>query len=228
MIIQILSNLREEGYLGKAYHPAVAPFFAGANVAFRRIALEEIGDFDPKCITGEDCDLCIRLSASDWELYLRRGAIVSHKNPSTLRHLVRQWYGYGRYHPYVFSKHNDCAVELYGRMRKKIDGERYTCLFYRLFPVAIVVFLTRFLLLHLVALWTLAVWFLGWATAGWIGVGLTALLATSYSWPDLKHFGPFVGFAFASIRYIADMALFIGAFVGGLSQRMLYFSATVD
>jgi GT2 family glycosyltransferase len=228
MIIQILSNLRDEGYLGKAHHPAVAPFFAGANVAYRRIALEETGGFDPKCITGEDCDLCVRLSASDWELYLRRGAIVSHKNPSAFGHLVRQWYGYGRYHPYVFAKHNDRAVELYRRMRQTTDGERYACLFYRLFPVAIVIFLTKFLMLHLVAVWTLAMWLLGWATAGWIGAGLTALLAASYAWPDIKHSGRLPGFAFAAVRYIADMALFIGAFVGGLSQRMLYFSATVD
>jgi len=228
MIIQILSNLRDEGYLDKAYHPTIAPFLACANTAFRRSALTQTGDFDPMCITGEDCDLCVRLSAADWELYLRRGAIVRHKNPSTLRHLTRQWYGYGRYHPYIFAKHNDRALELYVRMRHTIDGQRYACLFYRRFPAAIVVFLTRFLMLHLIALWTLAMWIFGWTTTAWIGAGAAALLALSYSWPDLKHSGPIPGLAFAFVRYTADMALFIGAFIGGLHQKMLYFSATVD
>jgi hypothetical protein len=113
-------------------------------------------------------------------------------------------------------------------MRQPIDGERYACLYYRLFPVAIVVFLTQFLMLHLVALWTLAMWILGWTTASWVSTGLTVLLAITYSWTDLKHSGPFLGFAFAFIRYVADMALFTGAFVGGLTQRMLYLSATVE
>ena len=47
MIIQILGELKEEGYLAKGRHPTVAPFFAGANVAMRRRALEEIGGYDP-------------------------------------------------------------------------------------------------------------------------------------------------------------------------------------
>jgi hypothetical protein len=40
MIIQILGDLKEEGYLPKGRHPTVAPFFAGANVAMRRGALD--------------------------------------------------------------------------------------------------------------------------------------------------------------------------------------------
>lgn len=228
MIIQILANLKEEGYLAKGRHPALAPFFAGANVAFRRSAVEEIGGYDPKCMTGEDCDICARLSADGWELYMRRDAIVSHNNPSKLTHLIRQWYGYGRYHPYVFAKHNVCALELYARLWRPLDGERYACLFYRRFPFAIVIFVTQFLMLHLFLLGTVAAWLLGWAAAGWVGVGLTTVLAISYAWPDFWRSGAFLGCAFTAIRYVADMALFVGAFVGGLHQRMLYLSATVD
>ena len=148
MIIQILSELKEEGYLSKGRHPTVAPFFASANVAFRRHALQEIDGFDPECITGEDCDICARLSAGDWELYTRREAIVSHKNPSNFRHLFQEWYGYGRYPPYVFAKHNERAIEIYMRLLRPLDGERYICLFYKRSRVPVVLFLTKFLVLH--------------------------------------------------------------------------------
>lgn len=228
MIIQILANLQEEGYLTKARHPTVAPFFAGANVAFRRSALQEIGGYDLHCKTGEDCDVCARLSASDWELYLRPEAIVAHNNPSTLKHLVRQWFGYGLYHPYVFVKHNDRAVEFYTRLNEPVRGERYTCVFYRRSPLGVVVFITRFVMLHLAALAALLAWVVGSATLGWIGLALTAVCVVQYAWPDLNQFGLLEGAAFSAIRYAADAALFLGAFLGGLRQRMIYISATVD
>jgi len=228
VIIQILSNLREEGYLDRSYHPGVAPFLAGANVAFRRTALDIAGGYDPNCVTGEDCDLCARLSKEQWELYIRRSAIVYHSNPTTLRHLMRQWYGYGRYHPYVFSKHNARAVEIFRQLRHPIRGERYACLFYRLFPVAVVVFLTPFLLLHSAAAITLALWLLGWTTAACLGLIVTGSLILGYAWPDIKRFGFFRGSSITAIRYIADLTLSLGAFIGGLRQRMFYLSATVD
>ena len=161
MIIQILSELKEEGYLPRGRHPTVAPFFASANVAFRRHAFLEVGGFDPQCITGEDCDISARLSSADWELYTRRDAIVCHKNPTTIREVFRQWYGYGRYHPYVFAKHNERAVEIYVRLLRPLEGERYVCLFYRKATWAFVLFITNFLLLHAALLATGAAWLMG-------------------------------------------------------------------
>ena len=228
MIIQILSELKEEGYLAKGRHPTVAPFFAGANVAMRRRAFQEIGGYDPQCLTGEDCDICTRLSAADWELYLRRDAVVFHKNPNHLKHLMKQWYGYGRYHPYVFTKHNERAVEIYARLGRPISGERYHCLFYRRAPVALVLFLTNYFLFHLALFGTVLCWLLGWPFLGWVGLSLTLILAISYVWPDLRRSGWLLGLTFAGIRYVADLALFTGAFIGGLRQKMLYMSAPVD
>lgn len=228
MIIQILANLKEEGYLTKRRHPALTPFFAGANVAFRRSAVQEIGGFDPKCMTGEDCDMCARLSEAGWELYLRPEAIISHNNPSTLERLVRQWFGYGLYHPHVFAKHNERAVELYVRLKRPLNGGRYACLFYRKLPVAVVLFITKLLVIHLVLLGAVTSWLIRWSTVGWIAVGLALFLMISYAWPDLRRYGIFLGFAFTALRYAADVALFVGAFIGGLRQKMLYFSATVD
>jgi GT2 family glycosyltransferase len=228
MIIQILANFREEGYLKKGRHPTVAPFFAGANVAFRRSAIKEIGGFDPKCMTGEDCDICVRLSEADWELYLQPEAIVSHNNPSTLKRLIKQWFGYGLYHPYVFAKHNDRAVEFYVPLKQPLDGERYVCLFYKRSPMAVVVFITKLLMLHLTLFGAAISWLIGLETIGWFGAGLAFLIMIAYAWTDLKQSGIFLGSAFTAIRYVADVALFMGAFIGGFRQKMLYFSATVD
>ena len=228
MIIQIVSNLREEGYLEKGPHPTVAPFFAGANVAFRREAAAEVGGFDPSCTTGEDCDLCVRLSAADRRLYLRSAAVVLHDNPTTVGHLLRQWFGYGRYHPHVFAKHNPPAIELYARLREPINGERYGCLFYRLFPVAAVVFVTRFLVLNLLLLATVGMALAGCETGAWIGLALSSVAALAYAWRDLRRAGPARGLLFSGLRFLADGALFVGALLGGLRRRMLYLSATID
>jgi cellulose synthase/poly-beta-1,6-N-acetylglucosamine synthase-like glycosyltransferase len=228
MIIQILSELKEEGYLARGRHPTVAPFFAGANVAMRRQALEDIGGYDPRCVTGEDCDICARLCAADWELYLRRDAVVLHKNPATLKRLLQQWYGYGRYHPYVFAKHNEPAVEIYARLGRPVAGERYQCLFYRRSSWALVIFVTTLLMFHFALTGTVLAWLAGWPRLGGAGLAATLMLALGYAWPDLKHFGLAPGAAFAGLRYLADLALFTGALVGGLHQRMLYLSPPVD
>lgn len=228
MIIQVLANLKDEGYLDKGRHPTVAPFFAGANVAFRRSALEEIGGFDPLCMTGEDCDICARLSAADKELYMRRQAVMAHNNPFTLKRLVQQWYGYGRYHPYVFSKHNDRAAEVYVRPGRPLGGERYICLFYRKSPLGIVLFITKFLLLHLALVCAFCAWLAGWTTAAWAAAGFAGLVGIAYAWPDLRRSGILLGSAFTAIRYVADAALFFGALIGGFRERMIYLSATID
>jgi GT2 family glycosyltransferase len=228
MIIQVLANLKDEGYLDKGRHPTVAPFFAGANAAFRRAALEEIGGFDPACMTGEDCDICARLSAAGKELYMRRQAVMAHNNPSTWKRLIQQWYGYGRYHPYVFSKYNERAAEVYMRLGQPLDGERYVCLFYRRSPVGIVLFVTKFLLLNAALACAILAAVLGAVQTAWIATGAALLLAAAYAWPDLRRHGIYPGCAFTAIRYVADMALFAGALVGGLRQRMLYLSATID
>ncbi len=228
MIIQILANLQEEGYLTSADHPTLAPFFAGANVAFRRTAVQQTHGFDPKCVTGEDCDLCVRLYRHNWSLYLRPQAVVAHHNPTTLRRLVRQWFRYGLYHPYVFAKHNDRAIEFYARLKQTRAAERYTCLYYIHSPVGIVVFFTRWLALHLLVLGALAAWGLGQPVAGGV-LGAAALSQIiAYAWPDVRQFGVWLGSAFAALRYAADASLFVGAFLGGLQQGMLYLSATVD
>ena len=95
-------------------------------------------------------------------------------------------------------------------------------------PVRIVVFVTSFLMMHLALLLGVVATALGWRVASRIGLGLTAAFAFAYVWPDLKRHGWLAGWPLALVRYLADVALFIGAFIGGVKQRMLYICATVD
>jgi cellulose synthase/poly-beta-1,6-N-acetylglucosamine synthase-like glycosyltransferase len=228
MIIQILSSLKDDGYLNKGRHPTVAPFFAGANVAFRRAALTETNGFDPCCVTGEDCDVCARLSAAGHELFMQRHAVVAHDNQSSWWGFFRRWYGYGRYHPYVFRKHNEPAVEIHVRVGLSVAGERYTCLFYRKSPVPVVVFVTKFQLMHLALLCALGALVAGATTLAVTAAVVAGVLALGYAWRDLRRHGLLLGAAFTALRYVGDLALFAGALVGGLRQRMLYLSATID
>jgi len=119
-------------------------------------------------------------------------------------------------------------VEIYTRLRRPVSGERYRCLFYRRSPWAVVLFLTNFLMLHLAFIGTILAWLLGGSLPGLMGLGAIVMLTLSYAWPDLKRWGLRLGAAFAGLRYLADLALFLGAFLGGLHQKMLYFSAPVD
>ena len=68
MIIQILCNVFEKGYQTRERDAWISPFFAGANVAFRRHALKEVGPYDERCTTGEDRDISLRMADAGWEL----------------------------------------------------------------------------------------------------------------------------------------------------------------
>ena len=83
-------------------------------------------------------------------------------------------------------------------------------------------------MLHTVLLATGIVWLLGLTGAGSVGLILTTILAVSYAWSDVGQSGLLLGSVVTVIRYVADMALLIGAFIGGLRQKMFYFSATID
>ena len=155
MIIQILSNLVDEGYVNRDGYCFTSPFFAGANVAFRRDALLGVGDYDSNCLTGEDHDMCLRVSQAGWGLYFEPRARVRHKNRLTLRSLIRQWFGYGFHHPYLVRKHTPKGLRLYRHGRDASSGSLYRPLVKAPFPFRVSVFLTPYLTMHL--LLTLAI-----------------------------------------------------------------------
>ncbi|MEG4484959.1 glycosyltransferase [Microcoleus sp. D2_18a_B4] len=118
-------------------HTLAHPFCAygqTANLAVRRLVLQQIGLFRPYLSSGGDADLCWRiLRETSYKMYFAENAIVRHRHRSTIKQLQSQWYRYGESNKYLHELH---GVDL---MREFTTGEY----FYRLarwllkeFPVA--------------------------------------------------------------------------------------------
>jgi len=229
MIIQILSNLFEEGYLDREKYTPLSSFFAGANVAFRRRALSEVGAYDTNCFSGEDQDMCLRVARAGWELYFAPKALVRHKNKMRLRAFIRKWFDYGFYHPYIFRKHAAKGFRVYTASRGKKRGESiYRTLFGIRFPLNAHIFFTTFLTMHLLLLLALLLTLFGLFIPAII-TGVTGLVvAACYFRSDITREKLPRGAAFIFLRYTANLALLAGGFLGGVRLKMIYISATFD
>lgn len=98
-------------------HP-FCPYGQTANLAIRRLALQEVGLFRPYLTTGGDADICWRiLRQTDWKIEFAPAAVVQHRHRSTLRQLKSQWRRYGESNRYLHELH---GVDL---MREPTAGE---------------------------------------------------------------------------------------------------------
>lgn len=80
--------------------------FPTANLAVRRTLLEQLGGFDESLtIYGEDYDLCARLYRQGSTIAYRPKAVVRHHHRTTVAGLLRQAYGFGHSHAYLFRRH---------------------------------------------------------------------------------------------------------------------------
>ncbi len=228
MIIQILANLIDEGYLKKENQNVVSPFFAGTNVAFRKQAITQLGPYDEYCRSGEDQDICLRLANTRWEQYYEPKSIVRHKNKMSFRVFTRKWLTYGFYHPYLFRKHGSKGLKIYKANQKSKDQSIYTCLLDTKFPFHIWIFVTPFLTMHILFLLTILLLLAGLNILAFTCGFITLIVAVRYFWLDIKRKNVLQGMAFVSLRYIANLALWLGGFTGGIKFKMLYISGTLD
>jgi GT2 family glycosyltransferase len=73
----------------------------GANMAFRRLALDDAGPFDEllgagaRFRAGEDHDMVLRVLAAGWAVVHEPGAVVAHRQWRNRRQVIRLEYGYG-------------------------------------------------------------------------------------------------------------------------------------
>ena len=113
-------GLTESGYMpalhSRAPHEVnggnYSPFFATANAAFRRRAIDEVGgEFWPEP-TGEDVDFSLRMLARGYKLYFAKEAVVKHMHRVSLESYLRQWFGYGYGHPLLVAKHAAPKMEV--------------------------------------------------------------------------------------------------------------------
>jgi len=228
MIIQILCNIFEDGYQRVERDAWISPFFAGANVAFRRKALDQVGCYDEKCVTGEDRDICLRMAGAGWEIYFEPRARVGHKNRLTPRSLVRQWFGYGYHHPYVATKHSSRGLRVYRPTLERGPSAIYRSLLSTRFPVHVSIFLTPFLAMHMLAALAVLLAVLGQYIAAAVFGGLTLAVVAGYFRADIRRRNILRAATFVALRYLANLALLAGGLLGGARLGMLYVGATFD
>ena len=228
MIIQILSNLLQEGYLRSGDYTLLSPFFAGANVAFRRNTLDQVGSYDVKCFSGEDQDICLRIARAGWDLYFQPRALVKHKNKMTLRAFVRRWFTYGLHHPYIFKKHDTSGMRIYLTGKRGKGQSIYHSLLKTRFAFNVHIFLTSFLIMNLLLLLAILLAIFNINIAAII-MGVFALaIAFYYFRGDINRRNITQTVVFIFLRYAANVALLAGGFLGGIKSGMFYVSATLD
>jgi len=228
----LLTKGYERGYLPKSDSAMIQPVFATANLAVRKKALDEVGLFDINCKTGEDVDLSIRLSKTKWELFFEPRAIIRHKHRTTLIELFKQWYGYGKYHPYIFKKHTLKCMKLYYSKGKDAgwSAVQLSSIFGLPFPMYILVFVrpfhifNLFFILALLAIAIKSMWLLVVALGGVMVVWLCCSGRQFFKNVVLKRDLRWI--VFSVLRYILNWAYVSGAFFAGLKVGMIYLDAT--
>ena len=89
-----------------------SPFFATANAAFRRAAIDAVGGRFWDEPTGEDVDFSLRVLQRGYRLYFAREAVVKHMHRVSLASFLKQWYGYGFGHPLLVREHARDGLEV--------------------------------------------------------------------------------------------------------------------
>jgi GT2 family glycosyltransferase len=239
MIPNILSTSTIKGY-GNGYliksdeSAMIQPMFPAANLAIRKSALQEVGFFDTVCKTsGEDNDICIRMLKTKWELFYEPQAVVKHKHRTSLRGLLKQWYGYGSFHPYIFKKHTPKCLEIvYPRDKSMNDwtSRRFCRILGIKVPLHIMIFVTPFYFFHAFLLLLVlsliikspllfALSFLGGLSV-WLFTSGRAFLHNCIIKRNFRWI------PYTLIRYLLNWAFVFAAFKAGLKIGVIYFAVT--
>lgn len=84
---------------------------AGCNMAFRRKAIEEVGDFDEGLRYGtDDVELVERVAKAGYKIVLDPDVLILHRHRSTLRKLLKQAFNYGRGGMLLFKRRGTKSV----------------------------------------------------------------------------------------------------------------------
>ena len=113
MMIPILKDYYEAGYLPGSKPNAIPPYFPNVNLALRRAVFEDIGEYDEDCNPGEDADLCVRAARAGWAQYFEPSAYVFHEARPDLSALIRQWIWYAKGSSPFFFKLQKNRLEIY-------------------------------------------------------------------------------------------------------------------
>lgn len=190
------------------------PFFATANMAVSKQAMNEVGNEFWHEITGEDVDFCLRVQAKGYKLYFAVDAVVKHMHRVSLESYLRQWHGYGYGHPLLVAKHARDVFEVVLQYGRKKSIPLYLPFLkkgimhigdYHLFQF----FGVLFVLAGLGALIAPGTAWLNWTAL--VSLVLAALFTYRYFRPCLKLKPASKFFTWAKIRYLTNKSFIKGA-----------------
>jgi len=118
------------------------PFFATANLAASKKAVDSIGREFWHEITGEDVDFNLRILKNGFKLYFQPAAIVDHMHRATPAQFYKQLWGYGFGHPLLIKKHAKNVLEFYFQYFNGISIPIP-------FPVKGIIYIGDFMLFHI-------------------------------------------------------------------------------
>lgn len=234
MLIDILLKSRKGGYLAKEM-PGSLSFFSNNTLSIRRSILDEIGMYDEECQRSEDVEICARIARSRWMMFHASDMIFQHRPRGSLKELMKQWWGYGKYIPYVFKKHNAGQWEIF-YMRGDASSEplspglRYRKLLYlERMPLTLCIFITPFLTLHFFLLASMIALCSGTVPIS-IALGIVAALCLlSYLKPDFASGTPFTtAIQLVVIRYLVNLSFFSAQLLSGLRIGTLYIAPVIS
>jgi hypothetical protein len=234
MLIDILVKSRKSGILAKEM-PGSLSFFSNNTLSIRRSILSDIGKYDEDCHRSEDVEICARIARSKWMMFLSKDMIFHHRPRTTIKALMKQWWGYGEYIPYVFKKHNAGQWEIFYRRgdASKLPfapGLRYRKLLYlEKMPTTVCVFITPFLLSHLFLLSSVVAFSLSCISAGIIFGIMAALWFFIYAQPDFQDNTSVIsGMQLLYIRYLVNLSFFLSQLINGLRIGALYIAPVIS
>jgi cellulose synthase/poly-beta-1,6-N-acetylglucosamine synthase-like glycosyltransferase len=229
MIIDITKCEYQHGYLARSESGLFHPFFPTANAAFRRSALDRIGGFDPRCATGEDVDLSVRVARAGFELWHQPDARVMHHDRHTLPGMWWQWFSYGFGHPYLYRKHLDrprLQVYRYRPEQSGPDSITVRCVLDIPFPFYAMLFLGSFQVMHVGLLASILCFWMGWMNGAIASLALTGVSAVVYFSARFDLRKPLRSLGMSVLRYVAHAAYSLGGLLGGLRQGALFVEVT--
>ncbi len=105
MMIPVLTDYYEAGYIPRPKYETVAAFFPNCNLSIRKKVFEDIGLYDEALEkAAEDADICRRAAGAGWDLFYEQGAICYHEARRNIRELMKQWLSYGYYGGHFFQR----------------------------------------------------------------------------------------------------------------------------
>lgn len=228
MIIDLTKCEYQKGYLPKAERSVFHPFFATANAAFRRTAVESVGRFDTACMTGEDLDICVRVAQQGYELWHQPSARVVHHDRKTVAGVLKQFFGYGFSHGYLFRKYlASPRLQLY---RYRPPGKRRTVIAVHCFlnlpsPIYGMVYVGSFQIFHLASLAALICALAGIHWAAWSALAVAVCAAFEYCRHSFELRHPLQSLQICGLWYLIHGAYSLGGFLGGLKHGVLFVQA---